>query len=115
MDNQQLELEINANNLYREESITDLQVGAIRCLIPVKVDGSEDSSRETLFIGSTQLRSPQGMIPVQARIEASNFEDALAKFPGAMKAEVENMVEEAKKMQAQQEQKEESSIIMPGR
>jgi hypothetical protein len=53
-------IEFNQNNLYREDSFTDMQVGSIRVLIPVKPDGSEDSSRAALFIGQAQVMSPQG-------------------------------------------------------
>ncbi len=114
--NQQIDFTININNLYREESITDLKVGSIRCLIPVKSDGTEDESRETIFVGQTQLMSPQGMVPLQAPIQAATLEEAMEKFPEAMKQAMEEMIENARKMQQEQKrQQDDSRIIMPGR
>ena len=52
-------ISIDPNNLYREETFTDLTyVTTIRRLTPVKADGSVDESREALFTGMTQLMSP---------------------------------------------------------
>jgi len=117
MTNEQIDFAIDKNNLYRDESITDLKVGAIRCLTPIKTDGTVDESRERLFFGHTQLMSPQGPVPIQARIQAATLEEAMEKFPGAMRQAMEEMVEEARKMHAEQgrQQQEDSRIVMPGR
>ncbi|RLC26319.1 MAG: cytoplasmic protein [Deltaproteobacteria bacterium] len=118
MANGEIKFEVNINNLYREESMTDLEVGAIRCLIPVKQDGTDDDSRETVFFGHSQLMSPQGMIPLQARLEASSLAEAVEKFPEAMKASMELMIENVRQRQAQQQQDRQagdSGIIFPGR
>ncbi|MDY6990880.1 MAG: cytoplasmic protein [Thermodesulfobacteriota bacterium] len=117
MANEQIDFVIDKNNLYRDESITDLKVGAIRCLIPIKTDGTDDESRERLFVGHTQLMSPQGAVPVQASIQAATLEEAMEKFPGAMRQAMEEMIEQAKKMHAEQgrQQQGDSRIIMPGR
>ncbi len=115
---QDVDFSVDKNNLYREESITDLKVASIRRLIPVKSDGSEDTSRTEVFYGHTQLMSPQGPIPIQASLKADNLEDAMNEFPEAMKVAMAEMVERAKKMQAQQaqmQQKDDSRIIVPGR
>ena len=47
MDDQQnnLDFTINRSNLYREESFTDLQVGTVKRLKPVRVLSSEPSAR----------------------------------------------------------------------
>ena len=65
------EIKINTDNLYKEESFTDLTFATIRRLTPVKIDGSVDESRETIFTGMTQLMSPNGPIPVQCLIEGA--------------------------------------------
>lgn len=104
-------------NLYREESITDLKIATIRRLVPIHLDGSEDTGRETLFIGSTQLGTPQGPIPMQAKLEAATLEQALDAFPKAMEIETKKVVESFKRMQeqqAQQKKAKDSRIIMPG-
>ena len=118
MNDQQVELNVDKNNLYREESITDLKVGSIRLLKPIKIDGSDDSAREEIFIGHTQIMSPQGMIPLQARLTAKTLEAALDEFPNAMQQALAKMVEEVKKMQqeeANQAGQDDSRIIVPGR
>ena len=49
------EIRVDKSNLYREETYSDLKVASIRRLTPVHEDGSEDSERDTLFIGETTL------------------------------------------------------------
>lgn len=105
---------VDKKNLYREESFTDLKVASIRQLLPVNPDGSEDNSRETIFLGSTQIGTPQGPIPIQAKLEASNFEQAMDVFPKAMEAETKKMIEHVKQMQEKQKKENNSKIIMPG-
>jgi hypothetical protein len=104
------DLNVDKSNLYREESLTDLKVASLRRLTPIKVDGSDDPDRPTLYIGETQLMSQRGPLPIQAPIEASSLEDALDKFPDAMNDAVQRMVEEVKEMQRQ----EANRIIVPG-
>jgi hypothetical protein len=116
MNDQRIDFEWNKGNLYREESITDLKSGSIRVLVPVKPDGSEDISREKLFIGHAQLRSPDGtMVPLQARLQAVNFEEAMERFPEVMTQALQELIEEANKKQAREgtRQQEDSQIIMP--
>lgn len=113
---QQIDFTVDKTNLYREEALTDLKVASIRRLIPVLPDGTEDKSRTPLFMGHTQLMSPQGPVPIQSPLAANNLEDAIEEFPGAMKKALEEVVENVKKMQEEQmKQKDDSRIIVPGR
>ncbi len=112
---QQIDFTVDAANLYREESITDLKVAAIRKLIPIKADGTEDDSRQTIYVGNSQLMSPEGPIPLQARLEAGNLEEAMAAFPQAMEKAMAEMIEQVREMQRQQKQDNDSRIITPGR
>lgn len=115
---QEIDFSFKKDNLYREESITDLKTGSIRTLNPIKLDGSQDESRKTIFVGHTQLMSPQGMVPLQAALQADTLDAAIEKYPEAMKKALAEMIEQAKKMQEEQarmKQQEQSSIIMPGR
>jgi hypothetical protein len=106
------DIKINTDNLYKEESFTDLTFVTIRRLTPIKVDGSVDESREAIFTGVTQLMSPNGAIPVQCVIEgAKNLSEAAAKLPAAIEKTVQEMIAEAKEMQRQ----EASRIVVPGR
>lgn len=109
-----IDFTVDKNNLYREESITDLKVASIRKLVPVKTDGSEDTTRSPIFVGHTQLMTPEGPLPLQAKLQANTLEEAMAEFPNAMQAALAEMVEEVRKMQ-QQQAKNESRIIVPGR
>ena len=106
-----LNLEVDRSNLYREEVFSDLRVCTIRRLMPVKPDGTEDKARKTIYVGQTHLVSPNGPIPVQNMIKAKDLQQAFKKFPEAMKEAMDRMIEEAKKMQ----QQEDSRIIVPGR
>ena len=120
-DNNSIDFSIDRSNLYKEESFTDLKVGNIRRLIPVKPDGSEDKTRNTVFVGQTNLMTPNGPLPIQGVIRAKELQQAVKRFPEAMEDAVERMMEEAQKMKDQQgseiitKQKEESRIIIPGR
>ena len=110
-----LEFSIDRSNLYREELFTDLKVGSIRRMTPVKPDGTGDKTRRILYFGQTQVMTPSGPIPVQSIIKAKDLQQAFKQFPEAMQAAVEQMVEELKKMQQQQQQEDASRIIVPGR
>jgi len=80
---------MDAANLYREEIYTDLKVGTIRVLHPVKSDGSPDPSRPTRFVGSAQLLTPEGTVPISFEIEAANLKEAIERYAEAAKKGVE--------------------------
>ena len=67
------EIQVDSDNLYREEVYTDLKIASIRVLTPMKVDGTIDTSRPVLYSGETQLMSQMGPVPVHAPIEAANL------------------------------------------
>jgi len=116
----QVNFKVDRSNLYREESFTDLKAGSVKCLTPVKSDGAEDKSRKKIFVGQSNVMTPQGPLPIQGVIQAKELQQAIKKFPEAMEAAMERLIEEAKKYQEQQGQdsqiqKPESRIIVPGR
>jgi hypothetical protein len=94
-----INLHVDRNNLYREDSVTDIKVAAIRRLTPIKADGSDDDSRDPMFMGQTQLMSPSGPILLQSMLEARTLEEALDKFPAAMQKEVDKAMVQAEKDQ----------------
>jgi hypothetical protein len=106
-----IDFSMDRTNLYREENFTDLKIASIRRLTPVKPDGSADKTRKTIFVGHTNLITPNGPLPIQNMIQAKELQQAIKKFPEAMQSAMERLVEEAKK----HKQKEESRIIVPGR
>ena len=112
-----IDFNVDRNNLYREEAITDLKVASIRKFVPVKADGSDDTSRSPKFIGSTQLMTPEGPLPIQAQLMANNLDEAFTEFPRAMQAALNEMIDKLQKMQEEQQrsQKDDSRIIVPGR
>ena len=113
---QDVDFTIDKTNLHREESITDLKVGSIRRLVPINPDGTEDKERTAIFIGHTQLMSPEGPVPIQAALTANNLEEAMDEFSGAMQQALSQMIEKIQQMQQQKtQQKDDSRIIVPGR
>jgi hypothetical protein len=58
------EIKLDISQLYREEIFTDRKAGTLRRLVPVKSDGTEDSSRPVLYSGQTQLLTPAGVLPL---------------------------------------------------
>lgn len=110
-DIQKINFTVDRTNLYREEGITDLKVASIRRMVPILSDGSEDSSRSPVFVGATQLMSPEGPVPIQAAIQATSLEEALDAFPQAMQQALSQVIDQARKHR----QEEASRIIVPGR
>lgn len=94
-----INLNVDRNNLYREDSVTDIKVAAIRRLTPIKADGSDDDSRDPIFMGQTQLMSPSGPILLQSLLEANTLEEAMDKFPSAMQKEVDKAMAQAEESQ----------------
>ncbi len=90
------DVSLDGNALYREDIFTDRKAGTIRRLIPVLTDGSTDSARAVLYSGQTQLLTPNGVLPLGFEIEATSLEDAIKKFPGAVKEALEQAIEEAR-------------------
>jgi len=88
------EISMDASALTREEVYTDSRVGTIRKMIPVTVDGEPDNSRSVQFIGSTQIMTPGGALPLTFEIETHSLEAAVAGFGDAAKLAVEKTMEE---------------------
>ena len=109
-ENRSAGIRINQNNLYREEVFSDLTVGSIHQMTPVKPNAEIDKQRQVMFIGNTQLITQQGPLPVRFPIEAKNLQQAIDKFSESLDFFIKKMVEEAKELRRQ----EESRIILPG-
>ena len=103
-------VKFNQQSLHREEIFSDLTIGSIRQLTPVKPNGEPDKTRPILFVGQSQIYTQQGPMPVQFPIDAKNLQLAMEKFPTAMEEFVAHLVEQAKEMQ----QQEQSRLIVPG-
>ena len=108
-DQQLPEIKLDISQLYREEIFTDRKAGTLRRLVPVKSDGTEDSSRPVLYSGQTQLLTPAGVLPLAFELEAASLEEACNKFPDAVKVAIEQAIEEAREMRREAA----SRIVVP--
>jgi hypothetical protein len=104
------EIKMDADSLYREEVFTDNAVGTLRRLTPVTATGETDTARAEQYLGSTQVLTTAGPLPLSFEIQADSLADAAAGFGDAAKAAFEKTMEELKEMQRQQA----SSIVVPG-
>lgn len=110
-----IDFTVDKKNLYREENITDMKVAAIRKMTPITPDGAVDESRTAMFVGTTQLMTPEGPLPIQAMLEANTLQEAFEVFPKAMEEAMARMIDQIQKAQDAQKQKDDSRIIVPGR
>lgn len=112
-----LNFNLDRSNLYLEESFTDLKVGSVKRLSPIKADGSPDRERQPVFVGQTSVYTPHGSLPIENVIAAKDLAQAFKRFPEAMHAAMQRLMEEAKKMRDEKQspiiQGPGSRIIMP--
>ncbi|MGD8477403.1 MAG: hypothetical protein PVH05_08825 [Burkholderiales bacterium] len=103
------DLKMDPNNLYREEIVTDRKIGTIRILNPVNSDGGVDDSRQTLYVGETQIMTPMGALPLAFPLESDTLSGAIEKFAEAAQASVERAMNELQQMRREAA----SSIVVP--
>jgi hypothetical protein len=103
------EIKLDANGLYREEIFTDRKAGTLRRLTPIKIDGTTDTARAVLFSGQTQLLTPAGVLPLVFDIEAKTLDEALRRFPEAVKVALDEAIEEARELRREAA----SRIVVP--
>ena len=104
------EIKMDASSLYLEELFTDNAVGTLRRLTPVTASGEPDPTRSVQFVGSTQVLTTAGPLPLSFEIQADSLAAATEAFGDAAKGAFEKTMEELKEMQRQQA----SSIVVPG-
>jgi hypothetical protein len=114
-DTNQIELDLDTANFYTESSYTDLKSGAIRKLTPVTIDGDDDPSRSAIFLGTTQLMTPEGPLPIQARLPGNNLKEAVEAFARTMRQAIDQTLTELKSMAEKAKKEDDSRIIVPGR
>ena len=106
------EIQMDAANLYREESYTDLKAGSLRKLVPVKADGTDDPARPPIYTAATQVMTPGGVLPLSGEVEgAKSLADAVAGFSATIRQAVADLREEMAAMQRERA----SQIVVPGR
>jgi hypothetical protein len=103
-------IEIDAGNLYREDTFTDLKAGTLVRLTPVTADGRDDAGRPVQFIGRTQILTEMGALPIEAPLKATTLAEAVAQFPQAVEAALDELAR-----RIEQRQREAASrIVTPG-
>ena len=103
------EIKLDATSLYQEEMFTDRRAGTLRRLTPVTADGKVDPARAVLFSVQTQLLTPGGVLPLGFDIEATTLQEALERFPEAVKLALDEAIEEAREMRREAA----SRIVVP--
>ena len=100
---------MDPNGLYKE-NYTDQKTGAIRKLIPVKADGTEDPDRAVEYYGSAQVMTPMGAMPLNFALEGTTLGEAAKDFAGKAELAVEEAGRELERMRREQA----SKIVVPG-
>ena len=85
------DIQMDADNLYLEDVITDMAAGSIRRLTPIAKDGSADPSRPIIFMGQAQVLSAMGPLPLTFPLEAPDLAGAIDLFPAAAEEAVRKM------------------------
>ncbi len=102
-------LRMNPDALYREEVFTDRRSGMLRRLTPVTAQGVDDPTRSVLYVGSTQILTALGTIPITFEIEAASLGEAAEKFAAAAEKAVEETVKELEELRREAA----SRIVIP--
>ena len=105
-----IDIEVDPNDLYKEEVFTDRKAGTIRRLTPVTPSGEVDGSRTVSYVGQAQLITPMGSMPLAFEIEAASLDEAARKFSDGARAAIEETREELEELRRESA----SSIVMPG-
>ena len=106
----QPETRMDANDLYREEIISDRKIGSIQRLIPLTADGEEDPSRPVRYIGQAQIYTQAGPLPLSFELPAAGLREAVEMFGPAAEQAVEDTMKKLQEMRREAA----SSIVVPG-
>ncbi|TNE76494.1 MAG: hypothetical protein EP334_08340 [Gammaproteobacteria bacterium] len=109
-NSKQFDATMNPAELYLEEVFTDQKIGSIRRLTPVTPEGERDNNRQIAYMGSTQVMTPMGALPINFLIEASSIGEAAEKFGAEAEAAVERTAKELEELRREQA----SKIVVPG-
>lgn len=104
------DMRMQADQLYREEVLTDRRVGSIRRLTPIKTDGTDDAARPVVYVGQAQLMTPMGALPLSFELDAESLSEAVEKFADAAREAVDRAAKELEEMRREAA----SSIYVPG-
>lgn len=105
-----MQVEVNTNNLYVEEVVTDRKVANIRVLKPITVTGEPDTTRSAIYSGEVQIMTQMGPLPVSFEIPAKTLEEACKGYADAAKAGVQQTIEKLQQLRREAA----SQIVTPG-
>ena len=90
---------IKANSLYKEETFTDLESGAIKRFTPI----ADHAPDQVKYVAVATIMTPRGPIPVNAPIEGvTSLDEACGKFKEAVDSHIKEMVRRAEEYQKEQ-------------
>ncbi len=103
------QVQMDASQVYREDTFTDRRVGTIRRMTPVTAAGEPDPSRPVLYVGQAQIMTPMGALPLSFDIEADNLAAAIEKFGPGAEVAVQQTMRELQEMRRESA----SSLVIP--
>lgn len=106
----EVDINMDAAALYREETFTDRRVGTIQRLTPIDRSGNTDANRPITYVGQTQVLTPAGSLPLSFEIPAQSLEEAVQKFG----AQAEQALTSTMRRLEELRREAASSIIVPG-
>ncbi len=105
------DMQMDAANLYREDSYTDRKLGVIRCMTPVTPNGEADTARPVIYLGQAEIMTSMGPVPINFEIEAKSLAEAVAGFADAAQKGIEKTVQQINEMRRQQASQ---LVVAPG-
>ena len=104
-----IDIEIDPQELYKEEVFTDRRAGTIRRLTPVTESGDVDGSRPVSYVGQAQILTPMGSVPLAFESDAASLGEAARKFADAAKAAIAETQKELEELRREAA----SAIVVP--
>lgn len=101
---------MDANDLWREEIVTDRKIGTLRVMTPIRADGQPDPARRTTYVGEAQMMTNMGALPISFEIEAASLAEAVAGYGAAAGEAFERTMRELQELRRQAS----SSLVLPG-
>jgi hypothetical protein len=101
---------MDADDLWREEIITDRKVGTLRVMTPITPDGTPDPRRAVTYVGEAQMMTNMGALPISFEIEATSLSQAVAGYGDAARVAFDQTMRELQELRRQSA----SSLVLPG-
>jgi hypothetical protein len=104
------DIDMDPQDLWREEIFTDRRVGTLRVLSPVKPDGAADDTRRQVYVGEAQIVTNMGPLPISFEIAADSLRQAVENYGAAAKEAFDRTLRELQDLRRQAA----SSLVLPG-